>query len=212
MEGWIFLLAAWGGWVIATFMLDKTSPLRLVAAVWTLLMVIVYPVSVTIFTIEFTGPALLLVMTAFLLISRVPFRKKIYLFFSVMMIMFGYAGFFLLELYDPVWVLIDRKILLSSGLFALSWLLYPSSFLHRYTAIILGSLQGEVFLSLFLSKWDMPYVVGSPEYLDVFALAFLLLSISFVFSKLIYRLKETLEKRSKGKTSWSLKTGQKAKF
>lgn len=197
MPGFMFLFITWGIWVITTFILDKNEPLRLPVAMVTLLLIILHPISFNIYSFHITASSIPLLFTAYLSIAQATFLKKIYLFFSVMIIMFGYAGFYLLELYDPVWVLMDRKILLSGGLFIIGWALYPSSILYRYAVIAIGTLQGEVFLSVFLSKWKMPYTIGSKDYLDTFALTVAVLLAAHASGKLLAAVKKSLEGKTK---------------
>ncbi|WP_126051059.1 YphA family membrane protein [Siminovitchia acidinfaciens] len=199
MPGLLFLFVAWGIWIIATFILDKRDPIRIYAALLSLLLIILQPISFTFYSLNVSASSFLLIFSAYLSIYRGSFFKKIYLFFSVMIIMLGYAGFFLLELYDPVWVILDRKILLSGGLFIISWALYPSSLLYRYSAVVIGSLQGEVFLSIFLSKWKMPYTIGSADYLDVFALTVSAICLTHAAERLFFALKKALEGKLKEK-------------
>lgn len=199
MPGLLFLFVAWGSWIIATFILDKRNPFRMYASVLSLLLIILQSVSFTLFSLTISASSIPLILTAYLSIYQVSFFKKIYLFFSVMIIMFGYAGFFLFEMYDPVWVLLDRKILLSGGLVIISWVLYPSSLLFRCSALVIGSLHGEVFLSIFLSKWKMPYTIGSADYLDVFALTFSSIFLTHAAGKIILAFKKALEGKLKVK-------------
>lgn len=180
LSGIIFLFFLWGVWIVSTFMLKKEDPARLPLAVLSLLLLVFSSVSFSVKSITVNGAAMLLMTGSFMVISKWPFIKKAYFVFSALTVMLGYAGSHLLELYDPVWVLIDRKIILSCALYMVGWLLYPSSMFNRFFAIVVGSLLGEVFLGIFLSRWSMPYTVGSMEYLDIFGLTSALLFTSYV--------------------------------
>ncbi|RWR14989.1 YphA family membrane protein [Siminovitchia fortis] len=199
MPGILFLFVAWGIWIIATFILDKNDPFRFPAAIVSLMLIILHTKSFAIYSFHIGASSFLLLFSAYWLVYQGTWLKKIYLFFSVMIIMFGYAGFYLLELYDPVWVLVDRKILLSGGLFMIGWVLYPASLLYRYAAVVIGSLHGEVFLSVFLSKWKIPYTIGSNEYLDVFALTVSALLTVHAAGRILFAAKRSLEGKVKGK-------------
>ncbi|GIN21043.1 YphA family membrane protein [Siminovitchia fordii] len=199
MPGILFLFMAWGVWITATFILDKKEPLRLPAAMVSLMLIILHPKTLTISFFQIGASSFILMCSAYLLVYQGTWLKKIYLFFSVMIIMFGYVGFYLLELYDPVWVLVDRKFLLSIGLFCIGWILYPASIQYRCAAIVIGSLQGEVFLSIFLSKWKIPYTIGSNDYLDVFALTVSAFFTVHTAGKILLAVKRSLEGKFKGK-------------
>ncbi|GIN92042.1 hypothetical protein J6TS1_23910 [Siminovitchia terrae] len=193
MSGMIFLFMAWGAWITATFILDKKKTFRLPVAMGSLMLIILHSKSITIYSIQIGAASFLLIFSAYLLVYQGTWLKKIYLFFSVMIIMLGYIGFYLLELYDPVWVLVDRKILLSVGLLLIGWMLYPVSFVYRYAAIVIGSLQGEVFLSVFFSKWKMPYPIGSNDYLDVLALTISALLTVYAARRLLFGVKRAVK-------------------
>jgi hypothetical protein len=64
------------------------------------------------------------------------------------------------------------------------WILYPASLYHRLMAIAVGSLFGELFLGIYLSRLGMPYLIGSMEYLDIFSLTCTFVSVSYLFAVL----------------------------
>ncbi len=192
MPGIIFLFLAWGAWITATFILDKKKTFRFPIAMVALILIILHSTSITIYSIQIGAASLPLIFSAYWLVYQGTWLKKIYLFCSVMIIMLGYVGFYLLELYDPVWVLVDRKILLTVGLLVLGWMLYPTSFIYRCAAIVIGSLQAEVFLSIFFLKWRMPYPIGSNDYLDIMALTVLTLLTAHAAEKLLLGLKKAV--------------------
>ncbi|MFS0645001.1 hypothetical protein [Siminovitchia sp. 179-K 8D1 HS] len=182
MSGMIFIFFLWSAWIVSTFILNKEDPARLPIAALSLLLLIFSSVSFSVKSITVNGAAILLITGGCMVISKWPLVKKVYFFFSALTVMVGYTGFYLLELYDPVWVLIDRRIVLSCALYIVGYLLYPASFFNRFLAIVVGSLFGEVFLGIFLSRWSMPYTVGSMEYLDILGLTTALLCGSRVLA------------------------------
>lgn len=182
MSGIIFLFFLWGIWIVATFLLNKDDPARLPIAALSLLLLVVSSISFSVKSVTVNGAAILLMMGSCVVISKWSFLQKMYFIFSALTIMVGYAGAYLLELYDPVWVFLDKRILLSSALYIIGWILYPASLFYRFFAIVVGTLLGEIFLGVFLSQWSMPYTVGSLEYLDIFGLSATLLLIAHLLT------------------------------
>lgn len=195
MSGIIFLFFLWSLWIVSTFMLHKENPARLPIAALSLLLLVFSSVSFSVKSITVNGAVILLMTGSCMVISKWPFIKKAYFVFSALTVMVGYAGSYLLELYDPVWVLIDRKLILSCALYIVGWLLYPASMFNRFFAVVVGSLLGEVFLGIFLSQWSIPYTVGSLEYLDIFGLTSALLFTAYVLGVLKGTMKQNAGQR-----------------
>ena len=72
-------------------------------------------------------------------------------------------------MYDPILILINKQALLVFGLFCFAYVLYPSSLISRMKLLILGTIQGEIIFSVILFRFNMPYPIGSKEYLDLLA-------------------------------------------
>ncbi|MFD1707124.1 hypothetical protein ACFSCZ_10310 [Siminovitchia sediminis] len=199
MSGFLFIFVMWGIWIISFFLLDKNNPFRYPAAILSLMAVILHSVSFTLFGFHFSAASILLLLSAYRFIVHESWFRKAYLLLCVLIITFGYAGFYLIELYDPVWVLIDRKVLLAAALIVTGWILLPGCLTCRYAAIVIGSLQGEVFLAIFLSKWKIPYIIGSMEYLDVYAVIVSALVLTFMGERLLWSMKLLIDMKTKEK-------------
>ncbi|MCR2820249.1 YphA family membrane protein [Lederbergia panacisoli] len=170
MQGMIFLLIAWVIWIYATFMMDKKSTYRWPIASCALLLIILKPLTIRFYFLHISGSSLLILIICYYLSSKLPFKKQLHLLFSVFTLMVGYAGFLLFEMYDPIWMFMDRVVLTSFTLFIFGYFLYSSSVLTRILLICLGTLQGDIVFASYLSKWDMPYLIGSMEYLDIISI------------------------------------------
>lgn len=114
--------------------------------------------------------------------------------------MTGFTGSLLLELYDPVWIFIDRRLLLGFFVFLLVQFLYTRSIKSQIICTVVGTLQGEIVYSIILKKWEFPYTIGSWDYLDVCAIFLLLIMlwalINYVLSNI--SLKNSVEKEKQG--------------
>ena len=66
--------------------------------------------------------------------------KKLYSLLSALIIAMLYTSFHLLEVYDPIWIVVDRLFLLSSALVYASVLLHEDRIL-RLCSLYIGMLQ-----------------------------------------------------------------------
>ncbi|MCJ8006687.1 hypothetical protein ACFFF5_01790 [Lederbergia wuyishanensis] len=181
MSGMISLLILWATWIYSTFIMDKKSKNRWPLAMFTLLFIIIKPMTFRFYSLHITMPSLLILVICYFLASRLPMKKQLHLIFSVFTLMIGYTGFLLFEMYDPIWMFIDRVALISFLLFILSYFLYSSSVLMRVLLVCLGTLQGDIIFALYLSKWNMPYIIGSMGYLDIISITvFSIIFINFI--------------------------------
>ncbi|MGQ0518240.1 YphA family membrane protein, partial [Bacillus sp. D-CC] len=78
--------------------------------------------------------ALLLSVVAFIGIALYSIWKKLYSLLSALIIAMLYTSFHLLEVYDPIWIVVDRLFLLSGAL------VYASVLLHEDRILRLCSL------------------------------------------------------------------------
>lgn len=79
---------------------------------------------------------------SFLGIAFYSIWKKIYALLSALIIAMLYASFHLLEMYDPIWIVMDRTWMLSGILVYASILLHRDRVL-RLCSLYAGALQGR---------------------------------------------------------------------
>ncbi len=184
MAGYIYLWMLWSIWTISTFILNKNNSLRLPIACSALLLVIVFPFSISFFTLQIQLTALILTLFCYIYIAKQSRLQKIYSFMSIFIVMTGYTGFLLVEMVDPAWILIDRRVLLTILLIILAFCLYPNSYLSLITCIIIGTFHGEILFSTILLKWNITYIVGTGGYLDLISYCIIIV----FFIRFIYKL------------------------
>lgn len=92
------------------------------------------------------------------------YLEKIYTLLSALIIAMLYTSFHLLEVYDPIWIVVDRLFLLSGALVYASVLLHGDRFL-RLCSLYIGMLQGELLVTLIFRKLNFPYDYGSLAFL-----------------------------------------------
>ena len=90
--------------------------------------------------------------------------EKLYSLLSALIIAMLYTSFHLLEIYDPIWIVVDRVFLLSSALVYASVLLHGDRIL-RLCSLYVGMLQGELLVTFIFRKLNFPYDYGSLAFL-----------------------------------------------
>jgi len=168
MEGIFFYWIAWMVWVYSTFMLKKSN-FRLSVSIIVLVLIIVSPYSIYlgIFEINVTIIAFLIICSA-LLVKKTTIQK-VYLLVCTLTITIAYVSFLLFELFDPVWLFIDRKWMLAFILVYLASMLIKDRKI-RVICVVLGASQGELLYGFILSHFRFEYVIGSMSYLDITAI------------------------------------------
>jgi hypothetical protein len=175
MEGLFFYWLAWMAWIWATFFMDKKNPVRTKIAVWLLAAIIAAPYKTNIFTFELHLSAAAITMFLFLETKQKRIGAFFYLFLSSFIIMLAYTSFLLFELYDPVWVLFDRKIMIAAVGFYLAILLQKNKY-SRALALISGLLQGDILYAAILKTFNFPYPISSLAFLDVLLISLAMLN------------------------------------
>lgn len=200
MSGFYFIFFLWSIWIIATFIVSKQNKWRNPVAFLSLCLLIIFPYQIKLWTISIQLPSLVILIISYFYLSSLSFLKKMYMVLAIFIIMIGFAGTMLLELYDPVWIFFDRRFLLGFLVFVLVQLLYSRSIPSQFVSTLIGTIQGEILYALILKKWGFPYVVGSTDYLDICAVFLSLMILwsllNFVISNM--SIKNSLEKEKQG--------------
>jgi hypothetical protein len=166
MEGVYFYWLAWIGWIWTTFFMNKNNPLRLKWAIMLLAVIIVAPFTVDVLIFELHLSAFAVALFIFSETRRKKTGSFLYLFLSSFIIMLAYTSFLMFELFDPVWVLFDRKIMLGAAGFYLAVLLHKDRN-DRILALVSGFLQGDILFSAVLWKFNFPYAAASMAFMDI---------------------------------------------
>lgn len=195
MDGSTFYFVAWIGWIVVTFFMKK-EPIRWKISVCILIFIICSPLNVTIASFTVSVNALLLCVISFVGITLYSIWKKLYALLSALIIAMLYTSFHLLEVYDPIWIVVDRLLLLSGALVYASILLYGDRIL-RLCTLYIGMLQGELLVTLIFHKLHFPYEYGSLAFFDVVAVSTLFMAILLWITKVSVYMEQFKRKTRK---------------
>ncbi|MBO9128257.1 hypothetical protein [Bacillus sp. 165] len=165
MEGSIFYCLCWGGWIIATFMMKKNTQ-RNLTAVFLLLLIMGASANIPLGVFHVNGSTVVLIVYGFCILAKQTTWKIIYSVISTTVVAMIYATFHLIELYDPVWIAINRVVMLS-GLLVYGVILLVKERQMRVAILFIGIVQGEWFVALVLKKFGFHNDIGSYAFLDV---------------------------------------------
>jgi len=142
--------------------------------------------------------ALLLCIISFIGIALYSVWKKLYSLLSALIIAMLYTSFHLLEIYDPIWIVVDRVFLLSSALVYASVLLHGDRIL-RLCSLYVGMLQGELLVTFIFRKLNFPYDYGSLAFFDIVAVSTLFMAVLFWIAKASVYMEQFKRKTRKRK-------------
>lgn len=162
-----------------------------------MIFIICSPLHVTIASFTVSINALLLSVVAFIGIALYSIWKKLYSLLSALIIAMLYTSFHLLEVYDPIWIVVDRLFLLSSALVYAAVLLHEDRIL-RLCSLYIGMLQGELFVTI-ISETAFPYDYGSLAFLDSVAVSTFFMAILFWIAKASVYMEQFKRKTRKRK-------------
>ncbi|WP_102345759.1 YphA family membrane protein [Bacillus sp. Marseille-P3661] len=198
MEGIVFYWFSWIAWVFSTFFMKKGKK-RLILSAAILLFIIGSNHIVRISSISINLTFLLLILFTLSVVSiNVRGWTLIYFLISSLIITMGYVGFHLFELFDPVWLLFDRNLMLSVAMVYLTLMLLKDSS-HRMMVMIIGVCNGELLYTYILSRFSFPHEIGSFQFLDVMAIMTLLVMFWSILEKVTMIWETHFQARTKGK-------------
>ncbi|MCA1054654.1 hypothetical protein LCM10_06615 [Rossellomorea aquimaris] len=171
MDGFLFLWVAWALWIYMTFIMGKHTKGRFMYSFIVLSMICLFPYHITIHSYVVHLTTLLLAMIAILHIRNDGLRKKLYMLVCAMTIGMSYAGVGMIAIYDPVLMIIDSHMITAFLSMSIGFLFYGriDQLRSMFLSVLVGSLMGEMMLSISLSKIGFVQIIGGPVYLDILA-------------------------------------------
>ncbi|WP_078546053.1 YphA family membrane protein [Litchfieldia alkalitelluris] len=198
MEGLYFYWIAWIAWTYATFILEKNR-LRILFSAFILIVIILSPYQFVFSTFNVNAVHLLILAISFILIAKKTMIQKVYLLICSLTITIAYVSFQLFELFDPIWLFLDRKWMLAFVLVYLSLMLAKGR-KSKVMSLLIGSCQGELLYGFVINKFRFNYEIGSLVFLDVLSISLLIVFIWLKLESFIQNIDETLQKNAKGET------------
>ncbi|KIO65585.1 hypothetical protein B4065_0510 [Caldibacillus thermoamylovorans] len=198
MTGFVFFGLAWAGWIYSTFIMEKTNPYRFPIAAYLLVTIILSVFKIRFLGLDISLATLFLLFISFLTFIKLPFWKLLYCTIGIFIVSSATAVFYLISLYDPVWIFIDQQILLSFLGACLAVLLFKE-YKARIFSTIIGLIQGDILYAIILKKFSIDFPIGSFAFLDGLTLtcAFITIWSGFEYLQTTFEHKNFQQKKEK---------------
>ncbi len=198
MTGFVFFGLAWAGWIYSTFIMEKTNPYRFPIAAYLLVTIILSVFKIRFLGLDISLATLFLLFISFLTFIELPFWKLLYCTIGIFIVSSATAVFYLISLYDPVWIFIDQQILLSFLGACLAVLLFKE-YKARIFSTIIGLIQGDILYAIILKKFSIDFPIGSFAFLDGLTLTCVFITIwsGFEYLQTTFEHKNFQQKKEK---------------
>ncbi len=185
-------------WVCSTFLMRKNKE-RLHLSILFLVTIILSPYYVGIGDININCSIFLLFFFGMKEISKRPKKQVLYLLICILTISLAYCSFLLFELYDPVWLLFNRNLMLSAALIYVTLMLLKD-FRLRFAGLLIGAMQGDILYGIIINHVNFSYEIGSFIFLDVISISFCFIFVWSSLEMLLHHVDVLVQKKHKGET------------
>ena len=169
MEGFYFYWISWCAWIFVTFILAKDNRIRYPLAFIVLTTISLSAWMLEPFGIKISAAGLFLLFVCYMTFVIHNTSSLLYLTFSVFSLTILATSFYLLTLYDPIWVLIDQGVVQSFLFTILAFICYRD-LITRLAATTCSLIQGDLLYSIILQQLYLEYPAVSFLFLDRLAL------------------------------------------
>lgn len=201
MDGTFFYWIAWFFWIITTFFMKKSRN-RIVYTVIVLLLIIFSNKVIEIDVFKINVSLLITLLSCYILLAlftgKNNYKKVVYLLVSTLTITTAYVSFHLFELFDPIWVVFNRTIMLVFCLVYLTLLLIKDR-KKRVLCMMIGTCQGELLYAFILKNFPFEYEIGDLAFFDVMAISVFTLFIWSALETTIHYFDTYFQKTTKEK-------------
>ncbi len=198
MEGIVFYWVAWSFWIMTTFITKKTSNYRLKASFCILVLIILRPYHITFMDLQISLAIIFLYLITLVQIIMLNGRTGLYLCITSFIIMLAYDSFLLFELYDPVWVMFNRDLMLAFLLVYLVVLLHSDK-VQRFYTVLIGVTQGEFLYSMILKRLHFSYSIGADLFFDAVASILALLFLWSLIETIMVMVEQHMYQQKRGR-------------
>lgn len=192
VEGIYFYWFSWIGWVVTTFFMNKGKD-RIALSFFILLMIMVSDRTYHINGYSVHASFVLLFFFSLVMMTKIKGLLLFYYLICSLIISIGYVCFHLFELFDPIWLIIDRKWMLSFVILYLILMLVKDAY-HRLAVALIGVSNGELLYSLILTKFFREIEIGNFVFLDALAFIIFFILIWNSFEKIAQSFEANIHK------------------
>ncbi|KUP07789.1 hypothetical protein Q73_08235 [Bacillus coahuilensis m2-6] len=177
MNGYYFFVCCWALFIYSTFLMEKQSSHRVGLALSSLIAIIVSPFYIYIGSIQISWSSFMILFYFLFRLQEMYLKEKLYILISSIGLSMLYSGLHLIELYDPVMIMINRDLFYIFVCVCYGLILFSiSEWASCLCTLYIGSFIGEVVIYYVLNSLGFQYVVADMSYLDIFSVCLILLA------------------------------------
>lgn len=185
-----------------TFFVNKHNPNRVKYSVIILLSIILSSQYLQVGGLKISVVSFLFLLIAYYEVGKMKRKSMAYFLITSFILMLAYGSFQLFELFDPVWLILDRNWMFAVVLTYMTIMMH-NQHIHRIIALVFGSIHGEILYSLVLDVYSMQIPIGTLRFLDVISISVCLIlawsgfeKLASVFEGHVYQLEKGRGKQS----------------
>jgi hypothetical protein len=198
IDGLLFFWLSWLSWIIATFLIKKTSK-RFQIAIIILLAIIFSHSYLAIHTISLNLSMLLLLIIGCVILASSKKKQKIYILIISSIIMMAYVSILMLHLYDPIWFIFNIKYMIAIVCACIT-LFLCRDLKFAVAALLIGVNFGELIYSLVIYNIHQIIYLQPHFALDIIAISFSTAFLFHTYSNLLnFMEKSTMKSAKRGR-------------
>ncbi|WP_226666891.1 hypothetical protein [Metabacillus litoralis] len=205
MEGIIYFWFMWLAWIYITFIMEKNR-YRDKMSIFILITIFSSSGEMILGEYHLSLPFLLFLILGYYLSVKQGNNNMIHYYLSSTTITFAYAGTMLFSIYDPVWFVIDYRLILSFVVSIVAIFL-GKSIAQKYALFFMSICHGELLYWLVMSKFHNSISIGNPVFLDIVVIGCFSICIWTMFQKLIIFFEQNVQKLQRLQKSAKEKQG-----
>ncbi len=194
MEGIYFYWLFWIGWIVTTFLLEKSRN-RLAISIVILLLIIFSNKNIIVDDFVVNSSLIIAIIFGFFLLSNRNLRKVLFYLIISLILTSTFVSFKLFQLYDPLWIMFHPTMQVSIILVILLLILVKEQKI-RVAIVFITVPQGEFVYSLFLNNFLSEVKVGQLESLDILATTLFISFIWYGFERSVAVLAEYVKQNT----------------
>lgn len=183
MEGIFFYWTFWALWIVTTFFMSKNNPNRIRFSVIILISIISSSQFMSLYGIQISFVSLFFLLIVYAEVGKMPVKSMVYFLITSFILMMASVSFQLFELFDPVWIIVDRNWMFGLVLTYMTMMLQNTTY-KRIISLLFGAVHGEFVYAFILKGYSISVPIGSFRFLDVLAVSLALILAWSGFEKL----------------------------
>jgi len=176
MDGFMFFWFSWATWIYSTFILSTKNQYRFITAFSILLVIILSIHTISIYHYEISLAAIYILLISFIYFRKLEFLQLLYVLIRVMILCISGATFYIMSIYDPVWLIFDVHWIQAILFTFLSVLLFER-FLDRMVSLLMSLIYADMIFSFVLNGMGINHTIGALQFMDGLCVTILTLTI-----------------------------------